>query len=69
LDAAARLEVKQAFYRDLAERVTSDQVIIVENEDPDPSLRAGIVSHIFTKRSDSGRPGFFPIAGPPVLKS
>lgn len=68
LDAAARLEVKQAFYRDLAERVISDQVIIVENEDPDASLRAGIVSHIFTKRSDSGRPGFFPVAEPPVLK-
>jgi hypothetical protein len=68
LDAAARLEVKQAFYRDLAERITSDQVIIVENEDPDASLRAGIVSHIFTKRSDSGRPGFFPVARTPVLK-
>jgi hypothetical protein len=68
LDAAARLEVKQAFYRDLAERVTSDQVIIVENEDPDASLRAGIVSHIFTKRSDSGRPGFLPVARTPVLK-
>src|SRR5258706_15073577 len=43
LDAAARLEVKQAFYRDLAQGVTSDQVIIVENEDPDASLRTGIV--------------------------
>jgi hypothetical protein len=68
LDSAARLEVKQAFYRDLAGRVTTDQVIIIENEDPDASLRAGIVSHIFTKRSDFGRPGFFPVAQPPVLQ-
>jgi hypothetical protein len=68
LDATTRLEVKQAFYRDLAGRVTSDQVIIIENEDPDASLETGIVSHIFTKRSDSGRPGFFPVDELPILE-
>lgn len=60
LDAGARLEVKRAFYRDLAARVRTDQVIIVENEDPEVELRTAIVSHIFTKRVDQGRAGFFP---------
>jgi hypothetical protein len=61
LDAGARLEVKQAFYRDLATRVRNDQVIIIENEDPEVALRGVIVSHIFTKRLDQGRTGFFPV--------
>jgi hypothetical protein len=61
LDAGARLEVKQAFYRDLAARVRSDQVIVIENEDPEVALRGAIVSHIFTKRLDQGRAGFFPV--------
>ncbi len=60
LDAGARLEVKRAFYRDLATRVRTDQVIVVENEDPEIELRTAIVSHIFTKRADQGRAGFFP---------
>lgn len=65
LDAGARLEVKQAFYRDLAARVQFDQVIIVENEDPEIPLRPTIVSHIFTKRADMGRTGFFPTRSVP----
>jgi hypothetical protein len=60
LDAGTRLEVKRAFYRDLAARVRTDQVIVVENEDPEVELRTAIVSHIFTKRDDQGRTGFFP---------
>ena len=60
LDAGTRLEVKRAFYRDLATRVRTDQVIVVENEDPEVELRTAIVSHIFTKRADQGRAGFFP---------
>ena len=60
LDAGTRLEVKRAFYRDLAARVRTDQVIVVENEDPEVELRTAIVSHIFTKRADQGRAGFFP---------
>jgi len=59
LNENSRLEVKQAFYRDLATRIEYDQVIIVENEDPDDSLRPLIVSHLFTKRGDAGRVGFF----------
>lgn len=62
LDPQTRLQVKHAFYRDLATRIRTDQVIIVENEDPEFALRQAIVSHIFTKRIDSGRAGFFPAA-------
>ena len=47
-------------YKDLANRIQTDQVIIVENEDPEVALRGAIVSHIFTKRVDQGRAGFFP---------
>ena len=67
MDAGARLEVKQAFYRDLASRIRTDQVIIVENEDPEVGLRGAIVSHIFTKRLDQGRAGFFPIRPVPAI--
>jgi hypothetical protein len=49
-----------SFYRDLAARVRPDQVIVVENEDPEVELRTAIVSHIFAKRADQGRAGFFP---------
>jgi hypothetical protein len=62
LDPNIRLQVKHAFYRDLATRIRTDQVIIVENEDPEVALRQAIVSHIFTKRIDRGRAGFFPTA-------
>ena len=67
LDTGARLEVKQAFYRDLASRIRTDQVIILENEDPEVGLRGAIVSHIFTKRLDQGRAGFFPIRPAPAI--
>ena len=61
LDARSRQEVKQAFYRSLARRAAPDQVIIFENEDPDPGLASQINAEIFTKRADQGRVGFFPI--------
>lgn len=61
LDAGAQARVKQAFYRDLATRSQAVQILIFENEDPDIALRAEIVSHIFTKRADQGRAGYFPI--------
>ena len=58
-DQALPLEVKQAFYRDLAQRIKNDQVIIIENEDPDSEVASSINHHLFTKRADSGRSGFF----------
>lgn len=60
LDAGTRMEVKQAFYNDLAARVTTDQVIVVENEDPDVALRPAIGCQLFTRRADVGRSGFYP---------
>jgi len=62
LDSKTQMEVKQAFYRDLASRVVNSQVIIIENEDPEEALRPKIISHIFTKQSNQGRSGFFPIS-------
>ena len=67
LDEGSRIEVKQAFYRSLARRAAPDQVIVLENEDPDPSLRDQINAEIFTKRLDQGRAGFFPPRRPDPL--
>jgi hypothetical protein len=61
LDAGSRLEVKQAFYRSVARCAGPDQVIIFENEDPDPSLAGQMNAEIFTKRANQGRAGFFPL--------
>jgi hypothetical protein len=64
LDAGTRMEVKQAFYNDLASRITTDQVIVVENEDPDVALQPAIGCQLFTRRADVGRSGFFPLRRP-----
>lgn len=60
LNAGEKVVVKQAFYRDLAQRFARAQVIVVENEDPDPAIWDEITVHFFSKRSDHGRYGFFP---------
>jgi len=65
LSPEQRLSVKHAFYADLADRAGNDQIIIVENEDPDDALRDRIVCHKFTKNISSGRYGFFPVSGLP----
>lgn len=60
LDPSTRIEVKRAFYNDLAARITTDQVIVVENEDPDVALQAAIGCQLFTRIADVGRSGFYP---------
>lgn len=65
LDSETQLKVKQAFYRDLAERIKTDQVIVIENEDPDATLLPEIVFHLFTKRVGDDRFGFFPSSSVP----
>ena len=57
---AAQLQVKDAFYRDLATRVAEQQVIIFENEEPEMSIREGIFFHHFTGDVALPRSGFFP---------
>jgi len=54
--------VKQAFYADLASRGDLSQIIIVENEDPDPALEPSPSVQLFSKQETVGRYGFFPIA-------
>lgn len=61
-----RLQVKQAFYNDLAARIKTDQVVVMENEDPDVALQPAIVFHPFTKRADYGRAGFYPALQEPA---
>jgi hypothetical protein len=56
-----KVAVKQAFYADLAIRRGLPQVIVLENEDPDPTLRARANIILFSKQKASGRYGFFPI--------
>lgn len=55
-----KIAVKQAFYADLAKRGDLSQIIVLENEDPDPSLSSGLSVQLFSKRS-TGRYGFFPM--------
>lgn len=52
---------------DLASRISTDQVVVVENEDPDVALQPAIVWHLFTRRADVGRPGFYPTRQLPVV--
>lgn len=61
LETGQKVAVKQAFYRDLAGRLGPSQLIVLENEDPDPSVQSDIVMHFFSKQRGQGRYGFFPI--------
>lgn len=56
-----KLDVKQAFYSDLATRSVGLQVIIFENEDPATALVPNITTHFFSKQKTHGRYGFFPV--------
>ena len=56
-----KIAVKQAFYADLAGRADLSQIIVLENEDPDPSLSSGLSVQLFSKQRLSGRYGFFPM--------
>lgn len=56
-----KIAVKQAFYADLAGRADLSQIIVFENEDPDPSLSSGLSVQLFSKQHSSGRYGFFPM--------
>lgn len=56
-----KLDVKQAFYSDLATRSAGVQIIIFENEDPAAALVPNITTHFFSKQKTQGRYGFFPV--------
>ncbi|MBW2734411.1 MAG: hypothetical protein JRH20_18645 [Deltaproteobacteria bacterium] len=56
-DERGAYDVKDAFYRCVAEQFASDQILIFENEDPPEGISANIIT--FTG-SDSGRRGFIP---------
>ncbi len=60
-----KIAVKQAFYADLANRADLAQIIVFENEDPDPWLSAVLSVQLFSKQRSSGRYGFFPMPQEP----
>jgi hypothetical protein len=62
LSTETELQVKDAFYRDLAVRAGRRQIIIFENEEPKAELRTGIVFHHFTGDPALARCGFIPNA-------
>lgn len=52
-------DVKRVFYETLADSPMSEQIVIIENEDPPPSVRDRINYVHFTKSKSHGRHGFF----------
>ncbi|MBR0665432.1 AAA family ATPase [Roseomonas hellenica] len=64
-----KVAVKQAFYSDLATRLAASQLIVLENEDPEPALRPRIVMHFFSKQHTQGRYGFFPVTASPARRT
>lgn len=64
-----KIVVKQAFYADLADRADLSQIIVFENEDPDPALATGLSIQLFSKQGTSGRYGFFPMPMEPSSTS
>ncbi|KQM64782.1 MULTISPECIES: AAA family ATPase [unclassified Sphingomonas] len=62
LETEQKVAVKQAFYADLARRGDLSQIIIVENEDPDPDMNPSPSIQLFSKQENVGRYGFFPVA-------
>ena len=53
-------DVKDHFYRNLAENYNDRQVIIIENEDPPEDIHQNINLIKFTKNRHMGRYGLFP---------
>jgi predicted nucleic acid-binding Zn-ribbon protein len=53
-------EVQEAFYRALAECSTDEQVIVLENKEPPPDVKAKINYVEFSGSNTVGRKGFFP---------
>lgn len=61
-DVSLALDVKNAFYEDIATSFSNVQVIILENETPPDSLAVNANLILFTG-NDTGRSGFIPNAG------
>ncbi len=64
-----KIAVKQAFYADLAGRADLLQIIVFENEDPDPLLSSSLSVQLFSKQRSTGRYGFFPMPQDETLLS
>lgn len=53
--------VKTSFYKYLSENFNQEQIIVLENADPNKDICKNITYHHFTKNNSYGRYGFFPI--------
>lgn len=63
-DEPIPLDVKEAFYRDLAADDSGNQYVIIENVEPPKDLLKNIQYEQFTGNSELGRSGFFPALRP-----
>jgi hypothetical protein len=54
-------EVKDAFFRYLADDTSGDQYIIMENDEPPADVRDRVTYYDFTRNPALGRYGFFPL--------
>lgn len=60
-DSLQGTDLKDRFYKYLLDKLPDMQVIILENEHPQPTIEDKINLTIFTKNPTEGRYGFFPI--------
>lgn len=51
-----------AFYRDLCDYYSDKQIIVLDNQEPDPDLRESMKYIHFSGNNSVGRYGFFPVA-------
>lgn len=59
-------EVKDAFFRYLADDTSGDQYIIMENDEPPVDIRDRVTCYDFTHNPALGRFGFFPVRPNPI---
>ncbi len=61
----ANMEVQEAFYANLADDASGDQVIVFENTEPPQSVRAKMRYIHFSGNPTNPPAGFYPLASPP----
>ncbi len=61
----ANVEVQEAFYANLADDASGDQVIVFENTEPPQSVRAKMRYIHFSGNPANPPAGFYPVASPP----
>lgn len=60
-DDSLAKDIIYSFYRDLCDSYKNKQIIILENQDPDPRIHDLMNYYHFSGNEDVGRAGFFPL--------